>query len=360
MSAARGARPVDLRREMPDRDTRDRRRPERRDRTAIEDRGRRIPSSASLMTTTALIAGSPSSLFVANPATHFIPIRSPNRPVGAAQVGRHGVHERALRPRVDTDLGRQLGIGDESGHGPLGQRQALVDSRASPPGRPPRRGSGAAADRVPATVTRPRVYAATMAYDVAVPPIDVEQSLDNLKLERDAIVLYDALSAIEKDPRRAAAFERIAGNERRHADIWASKLRDLGADVPAPDGPRMRVRFIILAARLLGTAAVADLVKALEGDEENAYDAQAASPEVAAIAADEREHAVIWDQLKGGTVDPDAIDPTRDGVAIARACPQPRPRSASTRRGTGPAAGRGRSGRSSSGSATAWSATSRW
>ncbi len=167
-------------------------------------------------------------------------------------------------------------------------------------------------------MTRSRVYAPTMAYDVAVPPIDVEQSLDNLKLERDAIVLYDALSSIEKDPRRAAAFERIAGNERRHADIWASKLRDLGADVPAPDGPRMRVRFIILTARLFGTAAVADLVKALEGDEESAYDAQAATPEVAAIAADEREHAVIWDQLKVGTVDPSAIDSTRDGVAIAR------------------------------------------
>ena len=47
--------------------------------------------------------------------------------VGAAQIGRHGVHERVVRPRVDADLGRQLGIGDESGHGPLGQRQALVD-----------------------------------------------------------------------------------------------------------------------------------------------------------------------------------------------------------------------------------------
>jgi len=65
-------------------------------------------------------------------------------------------------------------------------------------------------DGVLATVTRPRVYVGAMAYDVEMPPIDVEQSLDNLKLERDAVVLYDALSAIEKDPRRAAAFERIA------------------------------------------------------------------------------------------------------------------------------------------------------
>jgi VIT1/CCC1 family predicted Fe2+/Mn2+ transporter/rubrerythrin len=157
-----------------------------------------------------------------------------------------------------------------------------------------------------------------MAYDDPVSPIDVEQSLDNLKLERDAIVLYDALSTIEKDPRRAEAFRRIAGNERRHADIWASKLRDLGADVPPAGRPRMRVRFIILAARILGTSAVAELVKALEGDEEEAYGAQDASPEVAAIAADEREHAVIWDQLKAGDQVGAVSEPGRDGVAIAR------------------------------------------
>ena len=156
-----------------------------------------------------------------------------------------------------------------------------------------------------------------MAYDAGVPPIDVEQSLDNLKLERDAIVLYDALAVIDKDPRRADAFKRIAGNERRHADIWAAKLRELGADVPPPGGPRMRVRFIILAARLLGTSAVSELVKALEGDEEAAYEAQD-SPEVASIAADEREHAIIWDRLTAGERSGEMRDPARDGVAIAR------------------------------------------
>ena len=143
-----------------------------------------------------------------------------------------------------------------------------------------------------------------MAYDGRMPPIDVEQSLDNLKLERDAIVLYDALASIEKDQGRAGAFRRIASNERRHAEVWAGKLTELGATVPPSDGPRLRVRFIILAARLLGTAAVADLVKALEGDEEDLYDAQGGSPEVAAIAADERAHAEIWDRLKAdGTVE---------------------------------------------------------
>ncbi len=156
-----------------------------------------------------------------------------------------------------------------------------------------------------------------MAYDGRMPPIDVEQSLDNLKLERDAIVLYDALASIEKDPRRASAFQRIASNERRHADVWAGKLTELGATVPPTDGPRLRVRFIILAARLLGTAAVADLVKALEGDEEDLYEAQGGSPEIAAIAADERAHAEIWDRLKADGEIESVRNPDRDGVAIA-------------------------------------------
>jgi VIT1/CCC1 family predicted Fe2+/Mn2+ transporter len=132
------------------------------------------------------------------------------------------------------------------------------------------------------------------------PPIDVQQSLENLKLERDAIALYDELAKIEKDPRRAKAFETIAGNERRHAEVWAGKLRELGATVPEPTRPGVRVRTIVLMARAFGTHAVRDMVQALEGDEEEIYTSQGATPEVEAIAADEREHAAIWDQLNAG------------------------------------------------------------
>jgi VIT1/CCC1 family predicted Fe2+/Mn2+ transporter len=151
-----------------------------------------------------------------------------------------------------------------------------------------------------------------------VPPIDIEQSLDNLKLERDAIVLYDALAQIEKDQRRADAFRRIASNERRHADIWANKLRELGATVPDGREPRTQVRLIILIARLFGTRSVADLVKAMEGDEEELYQGQGVSPEVAGIAADEREHAEIWDRLKVDGNSSDPAEPGRDGVTIAQ------------------------------------------
>lgn len=130
-------------------------------------------------------------------------------------------------------------------------------------------------------------------------PAEQATSLANLELERDAIVLYDRLAEIERDPHRAAAFRTIAANERRHAEIWASKLAAAGVDVPPPRGPRARIRGIVLLARLFGTHAVADLVRALEGDEEEIYSEQAGT-DVASIAADEREHAEIWRRLTSG------------------------------------------------------------
>ena len=159
--------------------------------------------------------------------------------------------------------------------------------------------------------------------------IDTAQSLENLKLERDAIVLYEALARIEKDARRSTAFRTIASNERRHADIWASKLHQQGVEVPEPDRPRMRIRFIVLVARLFGTHAVADLVRALEGDEVAIYEEQA-SPEVAAMAADEREHAEIWKRLgtgemgrNGPTALPAGVAAGRDGVREAARAESP-------------------------------------
>jgi vacuolar iron transporter family protein len=135
---------------------------------------------------------------------------------------------------------------------------------------------------------------------------DPDQSLANLRLERDAVLLYEALAAIEIDPQRAGAFNRIATNERRHAEVWASKLRDAGVEVPpAPSRPRPRVRIIVLLARIFGTKAVSDLVTALEGDEEEIYGGQTATPEIEAIAADEREHAEIWRKLKDPNYHPD-------------------------------------------------------
>ena len=137
-----------------------------------------------------------------------------------------------------------------------------------------------------------------MTPPVARRPADHAESLANLRLEQDALALYQALSSIEKDPHRAETFRTIAGNERRHAGIWADRLRALGAEVPPPARPRARVRFIILLARIFGTNAVHDLVIGLEGEEERIYATRPPSREAEAIAADERAHAEMWKQLR--------------------------------------------------------------
>jgi len=160
-------------------------------------------------------------------------------------------------------------------------------------------------------------------YDGLVTSPEQAVSLANLKLERDAIVLYDALARIEREPRRAEAFRLIAGNERRHAEIWAGRLREAGVAVPQADPrPRLRIRFILLVARLFGTRAVTELVRSLEGDEEEAYLDQD-NPDVASIVADEREHAEIWRRLRqdGKHEAPAPVAPAP--AAAASAAPTP-------------------------------------
>jgi VIT1/CCC1 family predicted Fe2+/Mn2+ transporter len=152
-------------------------------------------------------------------------------------------------------------------------------------------------------------------------PADHAESLANLRLEQDALALYEALGTVEKDPRRAETFRTIAGNERRHAGIWADRLRALGADVPPPSRPRLRVRFIILLARLFGTNAVHDLVIGLEGEEERVYASRPPSREAEAIAADERAHAEMWVQMRA--------DASAAGATVPAAGPEaPTPTSA--------------------------------
>ncbi len=123
------------------------------------------------------------------------------------------------------------------------------------------------------------------------------ESLTWLRMEQDAIALYDALAAIDKNPGRSAAFRGIAAAERRHARVWADRLGAFGAAVPTHARPRARIRFIILVARLFGTNRVADLVQGLEGKDEAHYLDLDSMPEARSIAADERAHAETWRRL---------------------------------------------------------------
>ena len=156
----------------------------------------------------------------------------------AAEVGRHRVTERRRRAGMDADLGRQLGraVGERDER-PLGEMEPLVERRQRGDDVGPRQ--VAAAGAWSPAQSRVRAGPGSSLPSGAMATIDTAQSLDNLKLERDAIVLYDALAEIERDPRRAPAFRTIAGNERRHAEVWAdeaARARRRGAAARAAAG----------------------------------------------------------------------------------------------------------------------------
>jgi len=149
----------------------------------------------------------------------------------------------------------------------------------------------------------------------ALEPVELELCRANLKLERDAVQLYDGLAGIERDPIRVDAFRAIASNERRHAFIWATRLQAAGATVPPLSPPRWRVRVVLALARVFSTRAVSGMVKALEGDELALYEGLEGL-EMAAIAADEREHAAIWKRLDMGMP---GVEPGSEEAAAAAA-----------------------------------------
>ena len=144
-------------------------------------------------------------------------------------------------------------------------------------------------------------------------PLELEHYLRNLKLERDAVLLYEGLAAADKDPVRADAFHAIAAGERRHAFVWATRVEAAGAQVPPMTEPRWRVRAILALARVFGTKSVSGMVKALEGDELSLYEGLEGL-EMAAIAADEREHAAIWKRLDMGMP---GVEPASEEAAAA-------------------------------------------
>jgi VIT1/CCC1 family predicted Fe2+/Mn2+ transporter len=121
---------------------------------------------------------------------------------------------------------------------------------------------------------------------------DSERYRDNLKGEVDGAALYRLLAAAEETPELAEVYRRLAAAEDRHAEVWRSRLRDVGGEVP-PDRPGARIRFIGWLARRFGATAVLPMVMAGEAGDSALYHSQ---PEAraAGMPADERSHARVF------------------------------------------------------------------
>ena len=82
------------------------------------------------------------------------------------------------------------------------------------------------------------------------------------ELEMDGTAMYQALADREHIPERKKIFTALAALERKHADRWAKRLQDLGADVPATHSGKAH------AVRIAKTpGGMQEIISAIEAEE---------------------------------------------------------------------------------------------
>lgn len=140
-------------------------------------------------------------------------------------------------------------------------------------------------------------------------PPRTQMWLENLRDERDGATLYEGLAKIEKDPVRQTSFRELAVGERRHADIWARKLTEVGLTLP-PERPSRRTRLLLWMARRLGTQAVLPLVIQAEVVDAAKYLRQGGRT-ASALAEEEKDH-----RAKLAGMDPAAPVGPRAAIAV--------------------------------------------
>jgi VIT1/CCC1 family predicted Fe2+/Mn2+ transporter len=132
---------------------------------------------------------------------------------------------------------------------------------------------------------------------------DVERYRHNYLVEQEGIALYRALAAAEKDPDRAAIFEKLARAEEDHANRWAVLLKSSGTSVPKYR-PTAKVRLLGFIARNFGTGKVLPIISGLEAKDQNLYLDQ---PEAEGLPAEERAHSRAIRAMESGVSGHEAI-----------------------------------------------------
>src|ERR671923_1022151 len=132
---------------------------------------------------------------------------------------------------------------------------------------------------------------------------DIARYGQNYLVEMEGIALYRMMAAAERDGKRAEIFEKLAGNEERHAQRWARLIQSAGATVPSYR-PGLRVKALGWIARSFGTERVVPIISSLESRDEAGYMHQ---PEAVGLPAEERAHSrTLW-AMSGGSSGPASI-----------------------------------------------------
>lgn len=125
------------------------------------------------------------------------------------------------------------------------------------------------------------------------PKPDLQRYLDNLESELNSSALYQALSEMEKDPRLAEIYRKLALAERKHALAWERLAKQAGASLP-PFRPSRRTRIFIRLAKAFGVGFILPTLAGLERADLGKYRGQ---PEAQGMSRDERSHAKLLTEI---------------------------------------------------------------
>lgn len=118
--------------------------------------------------------------------------------------------------------------------------------------------------------------------------------LGNMAGELNSAALYQALAGLEKDPRLADLYGKMAAVERGHARAWRKLARDAGADPGDAFTPSLRTRCFIFLARRLGTGFILPSLADLEKKDSGRYRLQ---PESGSMSRDEAAHTRLLTEM---------------------------------------------------------------
>jgi vacuolar iron transporter family protein len=121
---------------------------------------------------------------------------------------------------------------------------------------------------------------------------EIKRYRTNLADELHSAVLYETLARIERNTDRKHVFAELAASERKHAGVWADKLKANGHK-PA-SGTAVKTMLMKGLVRVLGARFVLPTLAALEFADRNKY---AGDPETANMSADEQRHASVVQAL---------------------------------------------------------------
>lgn len=127
---------------------------------------------------------------------------------------------------------------------------------------------------------------------------EVKSALRSWKDERDSAAVYEALAAIERNPRLSRLFQKLAAAEYEHSVFWEQRVKALGQALPAYR-PSLRTRILVELARRFGVAFVIPTITARELADRDRY-ANQEEASTAGLSKDERGHAALMRMIGAG------------------------------------------------------------